>query len=107
MKNQTSKKHINALKKAIDENSENLTEENLLLVLKLFDLKETLANIKKYEVIGIPSIVEKNKRKLKSFEGFLDIKYWNDFALFYMGMAITCGVVDSLEEAIVAYEEFK
>lgn len=94
-------------KKAMDDNFPHMSEKSIFTVLKLIDLNETLINIRQYKIVGIASIVEKYKRKLEKFEDFLDSKYWNEDAVFYMWLAISCGVVDTLEEAINMYENYK
>ena len=69
-----------------------LSKENSLLAISLYELSEALKS--------------GNDIKLKSFENLIDKKYWNEDALFYISMAITCGVADTLEKAIAMYEEF-
>lgn len=84
-----------------------MSQETLLLVFKLSELKETLGELEKYKAVGINSIIKKYEMKLESFEGLIDKKYWDDYALFYIITALSCRVANSLEEAINMFEEFK
>lgn len=95
------------LKKAIRQGVSELSKEMLLLLFKLGELKDTLNELEKYKANGISSEVEKYERKLKTFDGLIDKKYWNDFALSYIIMALACRVVDTLEEAINIFKNFE
>ena len=88
-----SREAFKKLDKAAREGIKKLSKENALLVINLYELKEALKS--------------NNVQKLKSFENLLDKRYWNDDALFYISMAITCGVADTLERAIAMYEDFE
>ena len=88
-----SREAFEKLDKAAREGIKKLSKENALLVVGLYELNE--------------AIKSNNVQRLKSFENLIDKRYWNDDALFYISMAITCGVADTLERAIAMYEDFE
>lgn len=94
------------LKEAIDEGVGNLSDENLLLVDKLGQLERTLAKLKQAEINGLDIAVKFFENQLKSFDGLIDKKYYNVDALKYIILIISCGVVNTLNEAITEYERF-
>ena len=93
------------LKKAMDEGIPKMSRANLLLIFLLGMLKDTIAEFEKYKDSG-SSVIKKYERKLESFEGLIDKKYWDEFSLFYIIMALSCRQADNLHEAITMLDNF-
>ena len=94
------------LKKELDKGIPELSSKMVLTVCALCELKDTLAEYEKYKVLGIDSQIKKYEAKLKTFEGLIDKKYWDDFSLFYLIMAIGCRQADNLDKAVIMLEKF-
>lgn len=98
---------IRKLKEAIREGVEDLSTEQMILILRLNQLKEDLLNLEILKKTGLKISAENLAKKLDSYEDLIDRKYWDDYALFYIVTAITCRVADTVEEACEMYDEFK
>ena len=97
---------MNKLEKAMDEGVPEMSKKNLLLLILLCQLKDTLAELEKYKATGPDSAVKKCERRLEGFEGLIDKKYWDEFSLFYIIMALGCRQADNLKKAIEMLEDF-
>ncbi len=84
------------LKQAFDKNVDKISTENLLVINKLDNIKEILTLIKDCKKKKNFIFVADLEKHLSEYEDFLDKKYWNDDAIFYLVMAIACGVAQSL-----------
>ena len=104
MKNSDIKEADRKLKKAARKGIKKLSEEQLIQIMLLNALKEELEKLK---ILGNNADVGKTEKKLEFYEGLIDRKYWNDYALFYIVTALACRVVDTVEEACQMYDEFK
>ena len=96
-----------ALKKIVEEEAENLSEEQQSLIDDIYELKESINDLEFVKTVGLDKRAEEFEEKLKSFNGLLDKKYWNDEALFCIGLLILSNSAQTLEEAVSMYEEFK
>lgn len=96
-----------ALKKTVEEEAENLSEEQESLVDSIYELNETLQDLKFVKTVGLDTRVKEFEDRLKRFDGLIDNKYWNDEALFCIGLLILSNSAQTLDEAIVKYEEYK
>lgn len=96
-----------ALKKIIEKETENLSEEQESLIDSIYELDEILKDIEFVKAVGLDSKAEEFEQKIKRFDGLVDNKYWNDEALFCIGLLISSNSAQTLEEAIAEYEEYK
>lgn len=94
------------LKRTVDSELENLTDEQQELIDKIFELNEGLKDLEFVKSVGLDTRAKEFEEKLKSFDGLLDKQYWNDEALFCIGLLILSNCAQTLEEAIAIYKEF-
>ena len=95
------------LKKTIEEEAENLSEEQEGLIDSIYELNETLKDLNFAKTVGLDTRVKEFEQQLKRFESLIDNKYWNDEALFCIGLLISSNSARTLGEAITKYEEYK
>ena len=96
-----------ALKKTIEEEAENLSNEQELLIDNIYELDETLKNLEFVKIVGLDTRVKEFEEKLKRFDGLIDNKYWNEEALFCIRLLLLSNSVQTLEEAITEYKKYK
>ena len=96
-----------ALKKTIEEEAENLSEEQELLIDGIYELGEALKELEFVKAVGLDTRLKNFEEKLKRFEGLIDDKYQNDEALFCIGLLLSSNSARTLDEAIAKYEEYK
>ena len=101
-----SRKAVKELNKAALKGIQNLSKENAYIILRLFEIRDAITKIYKYEVLGLDETVKKYKKKLKNYEDVIDKKYWNEDALFYISFSMICNVYKTLDEAIAGYEDY-
>ena len=95
------------LKKTVDEEIENLSEEQEQLIDCLFELDEGLKDLDFIKTVGLDTRIKEFEEKLKNFDGLIDKKYWNEEALFCIRLLISSNSAQTLEEAVAMYEEYK
>ena len=96
-----------ALKRVVEEEAENLSEEQESLIDDIYELNEGLKDLEFVKLVGLDKRAKEFEAKLKSFDGLLDKQYWNDEALFCIGLLILSNCAQTIEEAIAIYKEFK
>ena len=95
------------LKTAIEEEIGKLSDEQEQLIDSIYELDEALKDFEFVKVVGLDVRVKEFEEKLKSFDGLVDKKYWNEEALFCIRLLILSNSAQTLEEAITLYEEYK
>ena len=96
-----------ALKKAVEDEIINLSEEQFSLIDSINELNEILQDLEFVKLVGLDTRVKEFEEELKRFDSFIDNKYWNEEALFCIGLLIESNSAQTLEEAIAQYEIFK
>lgn len=96
-----------AIKKTIEKEAENLSEEQESLIKNIHELNEIIQDLEFVKTVGLDTRVKEYEEKLKRFEGLIDNKYRNEEALFCIGLLIASNCAQNLEEAIAGYEEYK
>ena len=95
------------LKKTVDDEAENLSEEQELLIDGIFELDELLKDIEFARTVGLDMRAKEFEENLKNFEGLIGKKYWNEQALFCIRLLILSNSAQTVEEAVSMYEEYK
>lgn len=95
------------LKTAIEEEIGKLSDEQEQLIDSIYELDEALNDFEFVKAVGLGVRVKEFEEKLKSFDGLVDKKYWNEEALFCIRLLILSNSAQTLEEAITLYEEYK
>lgn len=95
------------LKKVVEDEIINLSVEQFALIDNIDELNEILKNLEFVKLVKLDTRVKEVEEELKRFDGFIDNKYWNEEALFCIGLLISSNSAQTLEEAIAEYEEYK
>lgn len=95
------------LKRTVDSELENLTDEQQELIDNIYELNEGLKDLEFAKSVGLDTRAKEFEEKLKSFDGLLDKQYWNDEALFCIGLLILSNCAQTLEERLQFIKNLK